>query len=632
MYSVDIDTGGTMTDALVSGGDQPLAVKVETTPHDVTVAFMACLESAQNSLGFDSLAAFLDEVDVIRWSSTITSNVLAQRSGPKLGLIVSKGNEDDLYAGDNSQTEALIPSLIRREHIIGLSADADRREVATALKALFDCGIRRVSVSLRGAFPNGEKEQEVLGIIAEQFPDHFLGSIPALAGSEMLMRDDDMSRTFIALINSYVHNSLARSLFRAEDQVKLEHGFKGNILVGHLNGGVARIGKTKAVDTIESGPLFGTHACAHVATKRKISRVLAIDIGGTTAKASAIENDRPVMRSEGSLFGIPVRMPMPVLRSIALGGGSVARVADGQVKLGPESQGAAPGPAAYGLGGEKATLTDALVVLGLLSPTSFLGGRRKLDAGKAEAAIAEQIAKPLGVDVATAAVRIRERAVAMMADLARDTLKEVGWSEVPVMFAYGGNGPLFATAIAGALGIPEVALFRLGAIFSAYGGAISDVLHVYERAIVSDNASKEIAFSADLLKSQAERDLEGEGFDPAAATYQFILEGKDGSRAEGADASTLSVAHPQLLRLEARHRLGGFELPQEEAMKARPADHRSSPIGDKGQLAVIDYANLRGATLDGPVIVDGGNFTWHIEAGWALDVDTAGDGNVRRKD
>ncbi|MGE3848941.1 MAG: hydantoinase/oxoprolinase N-terminal domain-containing protein, partial [Gammaproteobacteria bacterium] len=274
MLCIDVDTGGTMTDTLVSGGAEPLLIKVESTPHDVTVSFMQSLEAAASALGFRDLRALLDEVRLIRWTSTLTSNVLAQRKGPKLGLVVTPGYEDTLYADSPTATAAVMPSLIRREFVTGLPADAGRAEIVALLKSLIDQGIRRVNISLKGAFPDGAREQEVLRIIGEQFPDHFLGSVPALAGSEMLMRNDDMSRTFYALINAYVHNALANSLFKAEDQLKVEHQWQGDLLVGHLNGGVARIGKTKAVDTIESGPLFGTHASAHVAHAAKLKRVL----------------------------------------------------------------------------------------------------------------------------------------------------------------------------------------------------------------------------------------------------------------------------------------------------------------------------------------------------------------------
>lgn len=641
MYCVDIDTGGTMTDTLVSGGAEPVIIKVESTPHDVTVSFMHSLERAAEVLGFQDLTRFLDEVRLIRWSSTVTSNVLAERKGPKLGLIVSPGHESDLYAEDAAQTATVMPSLLRAEHVTSLSDAAGRGEIVAVLKNLIDQGIRRVNISLKGAFPDGAREQEILGIIGEQFPDHFLGSVPALAGSEMLMQPDDMSRTFYALINAYVHNALANSLFKAEDVVKVEHNWRGDILVGHLNGGVARIGKTKAVDTIESGPLFGAHASAHVAAGTAVDRALAMDIGGTTGKASAIHGGRLEMRAEGNIFGIPVRTPMPVLRSNALGGGSIARASDGSLSLGPESMGAAPGPACYGLGGTNATLTDALVAIGAISPTGFLNGRRVLDIDKACAAIEQHVATPLELTVEAAAERIVGCAVEMMAALARETAAEVGWTDLAKieLFAYGGNGPLFATAVAEALGMKRVRLFALGTIFSAFGSAISEVLHVYERALVSGVDAAAVAVAGRLLLERARRDLSGEGFDPDAAEYDWTLQNDARERAAASGAIDAvapvlieNVSGASLLRLDARFAIGQVERPMHViAAAVEPSAHRASPLAAAG-LPVFEHGALYGQILDGPCVVDGGTFTWLIGAGWRVAVDAFGDAVVTQEE
>ncbi|HUS22394.1 MAG TPA: hydantoinase/oxoprolinase family protein, partial [Aeromicrobium sp.] len=323
MLNVDIDTGGTMTDGLVSGEGHLLALKVETTPHDVTIAFIDILEAARKQLGFADLRSFLGEVEVIRWSSTITSNVLAQRVGPKLGLLVSAGHETDLYNADAART--VIGTLVSAEDITGIEADASEYDVRVAIKALLDRGIRRINISLGGAFPDGSAEERIVDMVAHDYPDHFLGSIPALAGSQVVLRPDDSTRTIASLINAYVHPALATTLYRAEEIVRDQHGWQGNVLIGHINGGVARIGKTKAFDTIESGPLFGTYACAAAAAAHGDAQVIAIDVGGTTAKASAVQDGRVVMMESGDLFDIPLQLDLPLLRSMALGGGSVAR-------------------------------------------------------------------------------------------------------------------------------------------------------------------------------------------------------------------------------------------------------------------------------------------------------------------
>lgn len=626
-----------MTDTLVSGGDLPLLIKVESTPHDITLSFRQSLEAAAAQSGFESLQEFLRQVRLIRWSSTLTSNVLAERKGPKLGLVVSEGHEKDLYASDPADADKVISVLVQPENIIGLPENADQADVVAILKYLMDKGIRRVNISLRDAFPDGSREQEVLAIIDQQFPDHFLGSVPALAGSEMLMRPDDMSRTFAALINAYVHNELANTLFRAEDELKLEYNWQGDLLVGHLNGGVGRIGKTKAVDTIESGPLFGAYASAHVAREQQLQKVVAIDIGGTTGKCSAVNHGLVERLPEGHIFGIPVRTPLPVLRSGALGGGSVAGVVDGAVTLGPESMGAAPGPACYDLGGTRATLTDALVVLGAILPDKFLNGTRKLNVAAASAAIQKDLAGVMGDSVVAAAGKVFECAVGKMANLIRETLTEVAWdnNEDTVLFAFGGNGPVFATSIADALAIGEVRVFALGNIFSAYGSAIADVLHVYERALVDGGDSLET--SGLQLFEQARRDLIGEGFDPDKAAYAWHLDTANGTGGPvTGDVETMldslgRLADVQLLRLEARFALPQIHIPDREQTSApEHVEKRPSMLGEGGEIAVYVHHELYDHQIPGPCIVDGGSFTWLIGAGWQLQVDRRGDGIARR--
>lgn len=626
-----------MTDTLVSGAGRPLLIKVESTPHDITLSFRQSLEAAAAQSGFESLQEFLNQVRHIRWSSTLTSNVLAERKGPKLGLVVSEGHEKDLYASDPADTEKVIPSLVQAENIIGLPENAGQADIMAILKYLMDKGIRRVNICLRDAFPDGRREQEVLTVIDQQFPDHFLGSVPALAGSEMLMRPDNMSRTFAALINAYVHNALANTLFKAEDELKLEYNWKGDLLVGHLNGGVGRIGKTKAVDTIESGPLFGAYASAHVAREQQLKKVVAIDIGGTTGKCSAVSHGSVEKLPEGHLFGIPVRMPMPALRSSALGGGSVAGVVDGVVKLGPESMGAAPGPACYDLGGSKATLTDALVILGAILPDKFLNGTRRLNIEAAHRAIEKNLAGAMGASVFAAAQKVFECAVGKMAELIRATLAEVDWdnNDDTVLFAFGGNGPMFATFIADSLDIREVRVFALGNIFSAYGSAIADVLHVYERALV--DGSKSLGASGHQLYQQARRDLRGEGFNPDQARYTWQIDTANGAggSAEG-DVDTMLGAigrreDAQLLRLEARFALPRIKITDmEKTGTPEHVEKRASVLGTDGEITVFLHDELYGHQVQGPCIVDGGSFTWLIGNGWQLDVDLRGDGIAKR--
>lgn len=645
MFTIDIDTGGTMTDGLVSGSgaDGPprvVSLKVETTPHDVTIAFVDVLEAARAELGFPDLRSFLSEVEVIRWSSTITSNVLAQRVGPKLGLLVTAGHETDLY--DATAAPTVLGTLVSAEDVTGIAEDADEATVRRAIKSLLDKGIRRINVSLAGAFPDNAAEERIVEMISADYPDHFLGSIPALAGSEVVLRPDDSTRTIASLVNAYVHPALATTLYRAEEIVRDQHGWRGNVLIGHINGGVARIGKTKAFDTIESGPLFGTHACAAAAEGAGDAKVIAVDVGGTTAKASAVEDGRVLLKSSGDLFDIPLQLDMPLLRSIALGGGSVARVSGaggaggtgkGSVTLGPDSMGAAPGPACYGLGGRNATITDAFVVAGFVSPTAFLGGKRTLDVDRARAALDKHVGAHLGVDTEQAARAVVEAAWDAVARLARETAEEAGWDPAEVtVYGFGGNGPLFVTAVADRLGARSARLFRLGSVYSAYGSAISDVVHVYESA-VTGTALHPVA---DRLTGEALRDLRGEGFDARYATWEWeVRSSGDSVRGEGEHPggllATLEGA-PTLVRLTARHPLPRLDEPELDGRgSATPTGARASSFAAGGRLPTYDVDDLTSTELSGPLLADGGSYTWLVTDGWSLSTDTRGNAALRKE-
>lgn len=632
MITIDIDTGGTMTDGLVSGDGQILSLKVETTPHDVTIAFLDLLESVRDALSYADLRSLLTEVGVIRWSSTITSNVLAQRTGPKLGLMVTAGHEDDLY--DAAAASTVIGTLISADDISGIAEDANERTVRRTIKGLLDRGIRRINVSLAGAFADPDAERRIVDMISDDYPDHFLGSLPALAGSEIVLRPDDATRTIASLINAYVHPALASTLYRAEEVVRDEHGWLGNVLIGHINGGVARIGKTKAFDTIESGPVFGTYACAAAAANAGDGRVLAIDVGGTTTKVSAVEDGSPVQLPRGDLFDIPVELDMPLLRSIALGGGSIATVSDGAVILGPESMGAAPGPACYGLGGRNATMTDAFLAVGFLSPTAFLDGRRTLDVERAREALQHHIGEPLGMDADGAARAVVEAAWDSAATLARHAAEEAGWDPAEcTIYGYGGNGPLFASAVADRLGSPSARLFRHGSVFSAYGSAISDVVHVYESALLESGPG--VGGVGESLASQARRDLRGEGFDPGHAHLAWELRSDQAnSQVTGESPSGLVDTldgEPRLLRLTASHPLPTLERPELPAATPTQGEDRPSPYGSGGSMPTYDAQTFVGASIAGPVLIDGGSFTWLATDGWSVSADARGDAELTRR-
>src|SRR5215218_9114505 len=330
-YTVDIDIGGTLTDGLFSDGTTVTPVKVDTTPHDFTVCFFDCLKEGARELGFADLTSLLQQVGVIRWSATIATNIIAERKGPRIGLLVSEGTGPELYGDGHS---AAVGRLIAAENIVPLADGASDLETLTAIRGLLEQGVRRIAVSLAGGFEDDTREQAVRALVDENFPDHYLGAVPLVLGSEICRHPDDQTRAHMALANAYVHTPLAVALFKAEDQLLEQHNYRRPVYTPHVNGGVARVAKTKAVDTAESSPYFGLNACAWWARRYGHAKVLALDVGGTTAKLGVIKDGRPLTVEHGDLLGVPLKTPWTLLRSAAIGGGSIVRLIDGEITIG----------------------------------------------------------------------------------------------------------------------------------------------------------------------------------------------------------------------------------------------------------------------------------------------------------
>lgn len=662
MYTVDIDTGGTMTDSLITEGANRYTFKTDTTPHDFTVSFIKCLDAGAQALDYASTAAFLKDVSIIRWSSTITTNVLGERRGSKVGLLVSEGHEKNLYGHEPSE---IVGELVDADNVIGMSADPQPKEILDNVKSLLENSVRRVCVSRQDAFPDNSVEKRIKALIEDQYPDHFLGSVPVLLGSEMAQIGHDQTRAHYSVMNAYTHTQLATALFKAEDLLRDDYHWERPLFIGHTTGGVGRVGKTKAVDTIESGPVFGTFGGAYVAREYGIANAVCLDVGGTTSKVSVVKDGQPVFQRGGRLMGIPVQTSFAMLRSLAIGGGSIAKVQAGELKLGPESTGATPGPACYGLGGKHATLTDALVVLGYLDPKGFLGGRRELEVEQARTAIKTNVADPLDIGVGAAALAVRDKAAEALARLVNTTLAEAGLQAQDVsMFTFGGNGPTIGAYVAQALAINNVYAFDLGPVFSAFGSAISDVVHVYERGVgahINDNNQAQIIEVADDLYLQATRDLQGEGFDPAKAKFNIELEFGEHEDVAGSatfessadrdagwyDAAKNAAATTDidtnkwpvlLIRLtvsialdsQSLQKSNHAALPDEQETRAMvfTQDNAAAPI----ETAVKRWGSLGpGSHFDGPAMINGETLTCPVPPGWQLDVDDYGNARLSRK-
>ncbi len=641
-----------MTDAVLSGAGDAVLLKVESTPHDLTLSLMQIIERARELTHAASIAEFLSNVAFIRWSSTVTSNALAERKGPPLGLMVSTGHESSLYG---AETSPAIGTIIDPDQIMALDdAAPDPIAIMDKVRRLLEKGVRRICVSLSSAYWDRAVEQDIKRIINSQYPGHFLGSVPVLLGTDMLEWPDDMTRTHYALINAYTHPALAKSLFKAEDRLREDFNWLHPFLVGHTSGGVARIGKTKAIDTIESGPIFGTYGAAFMGARAGVDNLLCLDVGGTTTKASAVRNGQPVRQTSGDLFGIGIKMPMQLLRSIAVGGGShVTLDSGGSIKVGPESAGASPGPACYGLGGYEPTLTDALLTLGYLNPPDFLDGRRALDVAAAKAALKQEIAEPASISVTAAALTVRDLAADRIGKLLEATAATAGMTvSENTLAVYGGNGPLLGPFVADKMGITRVYVaLRFGPVFGAFGTATCDVKHVYHRNVSNLSGRDGI----DAMLATARRELHSEGFDHEQAEFHFEIHRPDVEPQEtvqswevhhDADVTAISDALAQgiddgagrdlrILELRATLPLPPLELDTIESTESTSApsggevkfifsmDSERQPQALTGTL--YDPAALSpGQSIPGPALISGGTTSCIIPPHWGGRIDSFG--------
>ncbi|HEV1996006.1 MAG TPA: hydantoinase/oxoprolinase family protein, partial [Candidatus Acidoferrum sp.] len=633
------------------------------------VCLMDCLAQGAAQLGFDDVDAFLESVELIRWSTTITSNVLAEQRGPKLGLIVSRGHETAFY-GDE-QCRRLLDKLISPGSVIALDPSAPETEVMNVVRSLLESGVRRICISLAGSDLNPEQEIRMKRIVERQYPDHFLGSVPVLAGSDIAPGADDRTRTYCALLNAFTHGALAATLFRAEDELRETHHYHGNFFVSHINGGVAGIAKTKAIDTMESGPILGIHGSSHLARAFGLNEVIALDVGGTTAKLSVLRNAEPIFRKPSDLFGIPVGMSLPYLRSMALGGGSVVKPAGSparpQLSLGPESMGAFPGPACYGLGGDQPTLTDAFVCAGLINPEYFLGGAKPIDPALAHRAIQEFVAGPLHFSVEEACRAAIDRAFQSVGEMIANAQSDLRQNfSNHALFAYGGNGGLFACGIAEKAGLDRVYFFSLGPVFSAFGSSVSDICHLYERPVhltaLEEKDVSRLRQDLDDMKAEGLKDLLGEGIRPADVTYRFEMEvSQTGQPSKSVCTPESALRSAKDLRA---HLTGGLhdeqaskdgdfflDLARLQVKKAMPkpsflerplqgadSSHARKGIrpvawGSKsGSAQLYRWEALQpGNRVEGCAVLEGVHSTYFVPEGWLLEMDPYGNGKLRRQ-
>jgi N-methylhydantoinase A len=546
-HRLGVDVGGTFTDLVLVGPDgRALTRKVLSSTGDYAEAIVRGTRELLAAAGLEPA----DVAELIH-GTTVATNAILERRGARTGLLTTAGFRDLLEIGrlrlarlydiDYERPAPLVPRRWRREvtERLGPGGEVlvplDAPSVRAAVDLLVRDGVESIAIAFLHAYADGAHEAAAAAIVRERAPGVLL-----TLSSEILPEVREFERTSTAVTNAYVMPVMHRYLGSLEADLRAL-GVGAPILVMQSNGGVmtAASGRRRPVHVIESGPAAGVIATAELARRIGRPNAISIDMGGTTAKASVVEGGRLERTgefeiggavSQGSRLnrggGFLLRVPAIDIAEVGAGGGSIVRVDEaGQLHVGPRSAGAVPGPACYAQGGKDATLTDANVVLGYLHPERLPSGLA-LDAELARAAIAGQVAGPLGLHLDAAAHGVYLLGCARMARAVRAVTIERGRDARQfVLVAFGGNGPLFAAEMARSLGIGTVLVPPAPGVFSAVGLLEAESEHHLVRSVLrplAADTAPAIAAAVGALEREAEALLRAEGYREPVDTARAV--------------------------------------------------------------------------------------------------------------
>ncbi len=504
-YIVGVDIGGTFTDCVAMDEQGAVTLgKALSTPEDFAVGAINAVGDAARNLGLGSEAELLRSTELFFHACTVADNTLITRTGPKTGLLTTKGFGDTLLIMRGRTTEGLTESdafrastqskpdpIIARSMIEEVSERIDYKgsiliglqeeEIARAVRNLIDRGAGSIAIALLWSLTNDSHERALAEFIKLHYPTIFVS-----LSSEVAPFLGEYERTATTAINAYVGPKIAAYLRRLGELLNSQ-GLRRQPLIMQAYGGVLGIDDTckTAVGTIESGPASGIIGSRFIGTQLGVSHVLATDMGGTTFKVGVIRDGSVEMDHKPILMRYQLFLSKVWVESIGAGGGSIVWIdpETGLIKVGPQGAGSSPGPICYGMGGTAVTVSDADLILGYLNEDCFLGGRMSLAKQPALQALEEKIARPMNMTVAEAASGIYRITNSHMSDLIRRATVERGYDPREfTLFAFGGAAPVHAGRYAAELGIKEIVVPLTASVHGAAGLVSSDVVYHYGRS------------------------------------------------------------------------------------------------------------------------------------------------------
>lgn len=529
-FRIGVDVGGTFTDLVLVDADGSVhAFKSPSEPADPASGVINALELGSKRLG-GTLEELLSNCALFIHGSTIATNTLLEKKGAVVGLLTTEGFRDSLEIMRGIRENVwdhrappppvLVPRYLRLPVRGRVSSEGeevlplDEHAVRTAAKALREEGVQSVAIAFLHSYRNAGHEHRARDIIKEMWPEVWVSCSADIAP---VMGEYERSST--AVVNAYVAPRVVPYL-RALEERLAAGGLKCDILLVQSNGGAVSIASVteRSVQLILSGPAAATGAIRHYGRDAASKKLLSIEVGGTSCDIAVSIDGRIGMLDQLSIDGYHLSVPSVEIHTVGAGGGAIAHAdSEGLLGVGPEGAGAKPGPAAYGLGSERPTVTDAQLVLGRLHPGPYAGGVISLDMKRARDAIDHHVAKPLGITIEQAAAGILRLVEQNMQHAVERASVERGYDTQDfTLLAAGGAGPLHGVSVARLLGCEAVYVPRLAGVLCAFGMCNTDVRHDFQTAwlklLDASRVEEELSEQTSVLRSAATRILNREGF------------------------------------------------------------------------------------------------------------------------